>query len=908
MFCLASATAEGWAQDQADPSAEADVTEIEVVEPERAAPRSVDEILVTGQKNSVTDVQAESQAITAFSMEELDRSNIVNVDQLAYNVPALHVGQQGVDSIITLRGISTENASPTGEAGVQFIVDGVNYARPSAARVAFFDLEGLQVKRGPQGTRGGKNANAGWIEVTTRKPEADFSVSADYQVGAYGQTKTRAALNIPINEFVQTRFAMFSDDRQGFQRNLFLNDKDRDAIDADDLGFRGQIRLLPSDSLDLLLSYNYYEAKGVGPHVEVVPVPESRQCNPLPPPFGTGYNPLTNFPSFAGCGANPNRTVGQPPNGPFPAPVYAATGFDLERQARFLNFERPETANVPRDLANGAVIQPHRTFLNSAAEQENIFWGWTGTANWDPPVLPAVGETQFKSITGFQVTAPDGTLDPDGTDLDLFSGGVDRHTTQWSQEFQWAGTTPDERLDWISSLFYLHEETENFSDFAVKLSSTQRLTIDQLTENKSFGASLSTTWHVLDNFSVTLGGRYIKDIKRNQLVRNQPAIGSNEANAGLGICNGGAVDVMGSTRLDSEGNVRLGPDGLPLQFPDGVPDDGTPTCKRTYRDVIGDFTLDWWPREENHFYFAVRNGFKSGGFALGESDSRRSADTSLAEYAPEKVWAFTLGSKNSFFDDRLTLNLEAFYYNYRDQQLVLIDGFSVRTDNADDTRMQGIDLEFQAEPFSGLRLGGNISVMDTEFLEYSAVDPIQVLTSANCRAEARSLDPNFRANSPGCVKRDYSGNEVTRSPKFSYTVGAEYDFYLGRFGTVTPRIQFYFQDDTWYRPFNETFATSGNNIPCPVEGANNGCQTRNGKSFLLNGSLANDLQERYHFTDVKVTWRSPSENWSVEGFVQNLENDVVFQNVLVSTPLLDSPQQAWYGAPRVWGMRVGFRY
>ena len=162
---------DGRAQDQPE---SAEPAEIDSTGPERNAPSTVDEITVTGTQSSVTDVQAESQAITAFSMEELDRSNIVNVDQLAFNVPALHVGQQGANSIVTLRGISTENASPTGEAGVQFHVDGVNYGRPAAARVAFFDLEGLQVMRGPQGTRGGKNATAGWINVVTRKPSADF--------------------------------------------------------------------------------------------------------------------------------------------------------------------------------------------------------------------------------------------------------------------------------------------------------------------------------------------------------------------------------------------------------------------------------------------------------------------------------------------------------------------------------------------------------------------------------------------------------------------------------------------------------------------------------------------------------------------------------------------------------------
>ena len=851
--------------------------EVDSVGPQRDAPSTVDEITVTGAQNSVTDVQAESAAITAFSMEELDRSNIVNIDSLAFNVPGLHVGQQGADSIVTLRGISTENASPTGEAGAQFIVDGVNYARPSSARVAFFDLEGLQVKRGPQGTRGGKNATAGWIEVTTRKPTADFEVTADYQVGAYGQRKTRASLNIPINEYLQSRFALYTDDRQGFQRNLFTNDEDRDAFDADDLGFRGHLRLLPTDSLDLLMTYNYYESKGVGPHVEIVPVPTSRQCTPFAPPF---FNPLTNFPSIFGCGARPDRTI----NGE-PAPIFAATGFDRERRPQFLNFERPETAGVPRDVATGAVVQPHRVFLDNAAQQENIFWGWSATLNWDVPTLPFFGDSQLKLIPAFQRTHPDGSSDPDGTDLTFLTGDVERKTDQWSGEVQWVGATLDEEIEWHSSLFYLREQTDSHSEFTILFDTTQNLIIDQLTENKSYGASLSTTWHALENFSVRLGGRYIKDVKRNRLLRDSPPISVSSGNAALGICNGAAEDIDLN----------------------GLPDGGLPTCKQQFRQVIGDVTLDWWPQEEKHLYLTIGNGFKGGGFALGESGARNAGATTLSTYEPEKIWAFMLGSKNSFFDDRLTLNLEAFYYNYRDQQLVLVDGFSVRTDNAQDTLMQGVDLEFDAEPFAGLRFDGNVSVMDTEFKKYSAVDPLQVSTSSNCRIEANSLDPNFVAVSPGCIPEDFSGNEVTRSPKLSYTLGAEYDVYLGRFGTLTPRVQFYFQDETWFRPQNKTFATTGANTPCPAVNPRNGC-TRGTPSRLLGASQGNDLQEQYHYTDLKLTWRSPAEKWTLEAFVQNLEDVVVFQNVIVASAILDSPQMAWYGHPRLWGLRAQFRY
>jgi len=874
--------------------------------PARDVPSQVDEITVTGTRNEVTDIQSESEAITAFDMGALDRANISNVDALAFNVPALHIGQQGANSIVTLRGISTENASPTGEAGVQFHVDGVNYARPAAARVAFFDLEGLQVMRGPQGVRGGKNSTAGWINVETRKPTSEFAVEGDFQWGSYNERRVRGALNIPINEYVQTRFATYVISRDGFQRNLFFRDDDLDAVDADDFGFRGHLRLLPLDSLDVVLSYNYYQAKGVGPLEEVVGLKPEKRCNPIPPPFGTGYNPTTNFPSFAGCGANPTKTTGPPVF--FPDPIFAATGFDLDQSPRFMNFENPTTRlrGESRAVAERAATTPHELYTDRVNSQDNKFWGLTGNVAWDVPELPFFGPTELRWIPSFQKTHPEGTRDADGTDLNLFFGGDDTESHQWSHEIQWKGTGWDERLNWQGSLFWMLDQTVLDSDYAFKLAGTQNIFIDQETDNTSSGAALHTEWHLREDLSLELGGRYTRDEKRNKMLRFNPDGAGQQVGASLQFCDGPAIDLVG----------RPAPiPGLPdREVGDGIPDEPTPWCQLTFRELTGEATLNYWPAEENLLYASIANGFKAGGFAVGESISRRenvfralAFDPGLGRYDPENIWAFTLGSKNTFFDERLTLNFEGYFYNYRNQQLVLVDGLSIRTDNAD-SEMMGADLEFSAEPLPGLRLDGFVSWMDTEFTEYLAVDPADVQISANCRLESRV--PGASSTPPGCVPTDYSGNELARAPELSYSIGAEYDLYLGRYGTLTPRIQFYWQDDTWFRPFNRTFANSGPNAPCPIPGFNEqGCFLRDGNSFLTGGGAdARDLQESYHFTDLKLTWRSPSETYTAEAFVQNLENDIVYQNLLVGTPILDSPQMAWYGHPRIYGFRVGMRF
>ena len=173
---------------------------------------------------------------------------------------------------------------------------------------------------------------------------------------------------------MQTRFALFMEDRDGYQRNLILRDEDRDALDADEFGFRGHLRLLPTESLDVLLTYNFFEANGVGPQAEVVGLEPDRRCNPFPVSFGgTGYNPLTNFPSFGGCGADPRLidfTSGRDRE-----PTFAATGFDLEYQPQFRFFENPATLGEPRARANGAATQPHRIYIDRVPAQKNRLLG-----------------------------------------------------------------------------------------------------------------------------------------------------------------------------------------------------------------------------------------------------------------------------------------------------------------------------------------------------------------------------------------------------------------------------------------------------------------------------------------------------------------------------------------------------
>jgi iron complex outermembrane receptor protein len=852
----------GAAQEPLDPGSEPDTalpSGIEAPRPIAPPPQNVEAIEVTGERLDATDIQDEAQAVTAFSGADLDRANIVNIDSLQFNVPGLHVGQSGQQAIVTLRGVGTENASITGEPGVAFHVDGVNYAQPSAARVAFFDLESLDIKRGPQGLEGGKNSTSGTINVTTRKPGDEYEFSADYLMGNYDRRRTRGAVNVPINELLAVRTAVFHEDRDGFLDNIGRSDN-RDAFDADDFGLRTHVRVVPGDALELLLSYNYFEQGGVGPQSDIAPIPRVHQCGTTLVPSG--------LPSFAACqGA--------------------------------LDDDDP------------------RSSYATPSSQDTRFWGWTANLQWDVAQLPLLGETRLVGITGFQSSEVDFRQDFDGTNLRFLeipfsTQDVEQHTG----ELRWTGTLAAERLEWQAGAYIAHErgerelQVDNFlgniglgGSFDPQDLSASVTKIDQGTDNDALGASLHGRLHVLENVRFELGGRWIRDEKRMRLFRDAPSPTDNSLRF-IG-CDGS----LSYRVLDDQGRPVEG----------GMPARASPWCGETYRGRMWGTGLDWRPFGNDHLLYAkLDRGYKSGGWRSGERGT----------YLPEKIWAYSAGSKSEFFDSRLQLNLEGFFYNYQDMQLVVIDGTSLRTENAD-TRMYGWDLEAKASPIDGLDLGLVVSFLKTEIGEYLTLEPADLAsyngnpaderlsngtqasasvieafnrvrlnsrdaaenltdqgtprsyaTSRTCYASLEAVARGFPAATrcgrvtPTGGLDDFSGNELSRAPKWKITLSGGYDVPIGRFGTLTPRVQYTWQDDTYFRAFNRSF----------------------------------DLQEDYHLTDLKLEWHSPEERWDAEVFVQNIEDEAPIQNVLVGPRGFGSPPFAWYGPPRFYGVRVGFKY
>jgi iron complex outermembrane receptor protein len=222
----------------------------------------LEEVIVTAQKRSES-VQKTALAVTAMAGEALAEKNILSATALLGQVPNLHIGQASNETVISIRGVSSAGITPAADASVAFHVDGVYQPRPSGASSMFFDLERVEVLRGPQGTLYGRNATAGSINVITAKPTDRLQSAAEIAVGNLSRITVQGMLNVPvIEEKLAVRGAFLSHRQAGYTRNA--GNGQPKLNDADQIAGRLHVLTNPTENIRFLLSGDYYHRGGAG--------------------------------------------------------------------------------------------------------------------------------------------------------------------------------------------------------------------------------------------------------------------------------------------------------------------------------------------------------------------------------------------------------------------------------------------------------------------------------------------------------------------------------------------------------------------------------------------------------------------------------------------------------------------
>ena len=277
---------------------------------EASAP-SVEEVVVTAQKRA-EKLQDVPVAVSALSGSQLAAQRVAKIDDIVSFAPSLQVQSPGGDGlpIFALRGVSMADFSANQNGPVATYFDEVYRGASALLGVTMFDLERIEVLRGPQGTLYGKNTTGGAVNIISKRPTFETGGDLSIGYGNFDRRETSGALNVAVSDQVATRFAFTAEKADGWMKNLTPGaSKKLYASDA----YAGRLSVLvrPTDSAEFILrvSGSYQDPINYGvksePEDPWASAARSTTCSASPGisrPVSASTRSRTTRPRAASCG------------------------------------------------------------------------------------------------------------------------------------------------------------------------------------------------------------------------------------------------------------------------------------------------------------------------------------------------------------------------------------------------------------------------------------------------------------------------------------------------------------------------------------------------------------------------------------------------------------------------------
>ncbi|MDO4930329.1 MAG: TonB-dependent receptor [Bacteroidales bacterium] len=233
--------------------------------------RQLGEVLVTTQKRAQTaiEVPVSVSALTGHNMADMQ---VRGMDEMSQFIPGLEVQVQSVNNPgYVIRGVTSDEGESYSQPRISVFTDGVSTSRSRASVAEIFDMERIEVVKGPQGTLFGRGAEIGAIHFLRHKPVDYLTGELSVNYGTHNQRGANGFINTPLSDKVQNRFAFSYDAHDGYVKNLAggrLNGKSAIAL-------RNSTRFLftPKTKLDLVLDYQYDNAPGTAFKSQTLPTP-----------------------------------------------------------------------------------------------------------------------------------------------------------------------------------------------------------------------------------------------------------------------------------------------------------------------------------------------------------------------------------------------------------------------------------------------------------------------------------------------------------------------------------------------------------------------------------------------------------------------------------------------------------
>ena len=438
-------------------------------------------ITITAQKR-VQNLQAVGVSVTAFNGEQLKALGWDNSLDVAAQTPGLvatsNTGDTSNIALFSIRGVNQGDFAEGQEAPVAIYNDEVYLSSPGASGAPSFDLERIEVLRGPQGTLYGRNATGGLVHFISNKPTEHFESSVDMTMAQYGQFSFTGMVSGALGDDVQGRLAIYDNKDDGYVQNTNGSDYRSD----DTTSLRGMVNFDISDDTSLLLIGRYTDISTRGGVYHNVATKS------------TATGPVFCQTDDTDCGAGIRRDIDG----------------DLEPTQGF--FDADKSA-----LTTGSLFNPRNGQLDDGigGPHDGAF-DFDGGVTRDSGSITAIVNTEFDndisltSITDFTTSDKVYNEDDDSSALNLVTYVATAKVDQLSQELRIDGEA--ENLTWITGLYFLNIQND-FSGAFQFPSDGYFPTFYASSETDTVSVFGQIDYDISDDLLLTAGLRWTKDDK-----------------------------------------------------------------------------------------------------------------------------------------------------------------------------------------------------------------------------------------------------------------------------------------------------------------------------------------------------------------------------------------------------------
>ena len=412
----------------------------------------IEEVVVTAQKRAQS-LQQVPIAVTALSADLIEKAKIDSLDDIATRTPSFTIGQQSPTAPeLTIRGIGSTDREAGSDRSVVLFVDEVYIGRSGGSTFDLFDLERVEILRGPQGTLFGRNVVGGAINLVSAKPKAETEGKFQISAGSFDTKEIKGVYNTALSDTVYGRVSASIKDRgEGYFNNIQLGVNDIESTESYSL--RGQLLFNLSENTRVLLAAEYADDEQTGIASKVT------QGAATDADFAAGLGPFNFTPDPDPYNVSNNIL------GAFDRSIFGFSGrveWDKDwGSIVYLGAYRSSEFDLQRDIAGIGISNPNtplqRGFESSALNNE---------------------------------------------DYSTFS-----HELRFSSDL-------DENWNWIAGIYYLDEDIQRDQIRDRKANTAfSRPLFAQAVDTTSFAVFGELNFQLSDTFDITVGSRYTKDDK-----------------------------------------------------------------------------------------------------------------------------------------------------------------------------------------------------------------------------------------------------------------------------------------------------------------------------------------------------------------------------------------------------------